>query len=145
MLHVREWSVGTFGLGLALQAWSAMVFGLRQHWRVGMMPSMVVRCCCSRVRGAEVDGTEVSVAASVSFLDIRPELIDGLVMAPLWLRATIAWGLSPSETQTCAALWISGLSCNAEICIPSPLFAHLQMFFCKFQSNLHPKLYSSYK
>ena len=49
------------------------------------MPSMAVRCCCSRVRGAGVDGTEVSVAASVSFSGIRPELIDGLVMAPLWL------------------------------------------------------------
>ena len=49
------------------------------------MPSMAVRCCCSSVRGAGVDGTEVSVAASVSFSGIRPELIDGLVMAPLWL------------------------------------------------------------
>ena len=49
------------------------------------MPSMVVRCCCSRVRGAGVDGTEVSVATSVSFSDTRPELIDGLVTALLWL------------------------------------------------------------
>ena len=49
------------------------------------MPSMAVRCCCSRVRGAGVDGTEVSVAASVSFSGIRPELIDGFVMALLWL------------------------------------------------------------
>ena len=49
------------------------------------MPSAAVVCCCSRVGGAGVDGTEVSAATSVSFSGIRPELIDGLVMAPLWL------------------------------------------------------------
>jgi hypothetical protein len=26
-------------------------------WRVGTIPSTAVMCCCSRVRGAEVDGT----------------------------------------------------------------------------------------
>ena len=66
------------------------------------MPSMAVRCCCSRVRGAGVDGTEVSVAASVSFSGIRPELIDGLVMVPLWLRATIAQSLSASQISVSA-------------------------------------------
>ena len=40
------------------------------------------------------------------------------------------WVVTPSETQTCGGLRISGLSCNPEIRIPSPFFAHLQIFFC---------------